>query len=186
MNNFFDKLGIKPHEIVITKKDAANRYWVTDAQGSIIVPDNRYLYISPFRNGLARVKTGDRTMGHRIFDGTLPPSTFEYKWGIINSKGKEIVAPTYDYIQGFDRVGAASTPAVLNGANTILSLKGLSEEYDEHLKAIATRGRSIYGSYPRSHYQQFRGTYAQEEGGFSDEVINDAFDGEPEAYWNID
>ena len=27
---------------------------------------------------------------------------------------------------------------------------------------------------------------AQDVAGYSDDVINDAFDGEPDAYWNID
>lgn len=35
-------------------------------------------------------------------------------------------------------------------------------------------------------YGEYEGTYAQDEAGWSDDVINDAFDGDPEAYWNID
>ena len=35
-------------------------------------------------------------------------------------------------------------------------------------------------------YEEFAGTYAQDVMGYSDEEINDAFDGEPDAYWNID
>ena len=37
-----------------------------------------------------------------------------------------------------------------------------------------------------SHYGEYAGTYAQDVMGYSDDVINDAFDGEPDAYWNID
>lgn len=37
-----------------------------------------------------------------------------------------------------------------------------------------------------SHYGEYAGTYAQDVAGYSDDVINDAFDGEPAAYWNID
>lgn len=37
-----------------------------------------------------------------------------------------------------------------------------------------------------SHYGEYAGTYAQDVAGYSDDVINDAFDGEPDAYWNID
>ena len=36
------------------------------------------------------------------------------------------------------------------------------------------------------HYGEYAGTYAQDVAGYSDDVINDAFDGEPDAYWNID
>lgn len=37
-----------------------------------------------------------------------------------------------------------------------------------------------------THYGKYAGSYAQEEMGFSDDVIDDAFDGDPDAYWNID
>ena len=35
-------------------------------------------------------------------------------------------------------------------------------------------------------YDEFAGSYAQDVMGYSDEEIYDAFDGEPDAYWNID
>lgn len=35
-------------------------------------------------------------------------------------------------------------------------------------------------------YDEYRGSYAQEEMGYSDQDIDDAFDGDPDAYWNID
>ncbi len=37
-----------------------------------------------------------------------------------------------------------------------------------------------------THYGKYAGTYAQDVAGYSDEVIDDAFDGDPDAYWNID
>lgn len=40
--------------------------------------------------------------------------------------------------------------------------------------------------YREEHYEEFAGTYAQECEGYSDEYINDAFDGFADAYWNID
>jgi len=42
------------------------------------------------------------------------------------------------------------------------------------------------GYYEEEHYEEFAGTYAQDVMGYSDEFIYDAFDGEPDAYWNID
>jgi hypothetical protein len=35
-------------------------------------------------------------------------------------------------------------------------------------------------------FGQYSGTYAQDEGGLSDNFIDDVLGGEPEAYWNID
>ena len=36
-----------------------------------------------------------------------------------------------------------------------------------------------------THYGEYEGSWAQDVEGFSDDVINDAFDGNPDAYWNI-
>lgn len=35
-------------------------------------------------------------------------------------------------------------------------------------------------------YRYYRGTYAQDVEGLSDQFIDDVLDGEPDAYWNID
>lgn len=37
-----------------------------------------------------------------------------------------------------------------------------------------------------SHYGKYSGSYAQDVEGFDDDTIDSAFDGDPEAYWNID
>lgn len=38
----------------------------------------------------------------------------------------------------------------------------------------------------KKRYGEFAGSYAQDVMGYCDEVINDAFEGDPDAYWNID
>ena len=35
-------------------------------------------------------------------------------------------------------------------------------------------------------HDDFEGTYAHDVAGYDEETIYDAFDGEPDAYWNID
>lgn len=40
---------------------------------------------------------------------------------------------------------------------------------------------NAYGDEPK-----YAGSYAQDVMGFDDETIDDAFDGDPEVYWNID
>lgn len=35
-------------------------------------------------------------------------------------------------------------------------------------------------------YERYRGSYAQDEMGYSDDDIDTIFDGDPSAYWNID
>ena len=37
-----------------------------------------------------------------------------------------------------------------------------------------------------THYGRYAGTYAQDVAGYSDDVIGDVFEGDPDAYWNID
>ena len=37
-----------------------------------------------------------------------------------------------------------------------------------------------------THYGEYEGSYAQDVMGYSDDVINDAFEGDPDMYWNID
>lgn len=40
--------------------------------------------------------------------------------------------------------------------------------------------------YEERHFEEYAGTYAQDVMGWSDEMIDDALDGDPDAYWNID
>lgn len=35
-------------------------------------------------------------------------------------------------------------------------------------------------------YENYNGSYAQDVEGWSDQDIDDVFDGNPDAYWNID
>ncbi len=46
--------------------------------------------------------------------------------------------------------------------------------------------RNNMGYYDDETYDQYNGTYVQDVEGWSDQMINDALDGEPDAYWNID
>lgn len=42
------------------------------------------------------------------------------------------------------------------------------------------------GYYDDESYDEYNGTYVQDVVGWSDQMIDDALDGEPDAYWNID
>lgn len=52
------------------------------------------------------------------------------------------------------------------------------EEYDDN----EYYDEDDYGT----HYGRYRGSYAQDVMGYSDDVIDDAFEGDPDNYWNID
>lgn len=44
----------------------------------------------------------------------------------------------------------------------------------------------IYEDQYGQHWGEYRGSYAQDVAGLSDETISDAFEGDPDMYWNID
>jgi hypothetical protein len=43
-----------------------------------------------------------------------------------------------------------------------------------------------FDDYERRTYDDYNGSYAQDEMGWSDQDINDVFGGDADAYWNID
>ena len=43
-----------------------------------------------------------------------------------------------------------------------------------------------FNDYERETYDDYRGSYAQDYGNYSDQFIDDVFDGDPDMYWNID
>lgn len=57
---------------------------------------------------------------------------------------------------------------------------------DDSSEYASSYNRSYENDYGNEHYEAFSGTYAQDVAGYSDEDIYDAFDGDPDAYWNID
>ncbi len=59
-------------------------------------------------------------------------------------------------------------------------LKVFQEQCDEKAEQ-----RSKYEESKPS-YGRYSGSYAQDEMGYSDDVIDSAFDGDPDMYWNID
>lgn len=170
----------KKHQ-VITKKNASNQYCVVNAIGETVVPFGYYLYISPFRHGLARVKTGNRFMGLRSFDGSLPEEALEYKWGIIDSNGREVVLPVYDYIVGFDLVRKEFTKASKDGKDSELSLRGLSEEYDNFLNN--SRFSATHSGFSSRRTSSVHDGYSRKE---LDELYLDALEGDPSNIWNIE
>ena len=56
------------------------------------------------------------------------------------------------------------------------------------IRKIFVRDRvdDYYDDYEEEHYDKYHGSYAQDEEGWSDEMIDDVLDGDPDAYWNID
>ena len=147
------------------------KYGVLTALGEEIVPLGKYDWIDGYDNGLARVNIKNNT-GQGMLGCTS-------KWGIIDEKGNEVLPVEYDSIWNFYGKNRTYTKVVQEGKErnvSLLALLGLNDktEYEPHY------------SYDRPHYEDFAGTYAQDVAGYSDEAIYDAFEGDPDAYWNID
>lgn len=126
-------------------------------------------------------------------------SNEDNKRGIIKVTGESLIDCIYDKINRFiPKEGSFALDAVLNGIegsilNGSFVLKKdndiLINHYSHLFPQFSRHANPHTGShefYEEKHYSEFSGTYAQDEAGYSDEEIWDIFDGEPDAYWNID
>ncbi|WP_294920627.1 WG repeat-containing protein [uncultured Prevotella sp.] len=150
-------------------------YAVLNIDGTEVVPYGKYSWIDGFDNGLARVKIGNVTNGEK---------DNECKWGLIDENGKEILPMEYDNIWTFYGKKRVTTRIIKGNVSQDIVLSeilgmGKVQENDNHSNNYDTNG---YGT----NYGEYAGSYAQDVEGYSDDVIDDAFDGDPNAYWNID
>lgn len=106
--------------------------------------------------------------------------TLKNKKGILNELGEVIAEIKYDKIQ-------FSYPTEGNAKN--LEAKGWigSDEFILIDSGVGLNNLNIKSSnYEKRTYEKYGGSYAQDEMGYSDDDIDTIFDGNPDAYWNID
>lgn len=149
-------------------------YAVLNIDGKEVVPFGKYRWIDGFDNGLARV-IGNVTNGQNENGNG---------WGLIDENGKEVLPLDYDNIWNFYGKQRVTTKVIKGNVakDVILSEllgKDKTQENDNHSDNYDVND---YGT----NFGEYAGTYAQDVMGYSDDVINDAFDGDPDAYWNID
>lgn len=100
--------------------------------------------------------------------------------GFIPKEGVFALDATLDGVEG----------SILNGRFVLKKDNDILINHYSHLfPQFSRRENQHTGSdkfYEAKHYSEFSGSYAQDEAGYSDEEIWDVFDGEPDAYWNID
>ncbi|MBX2965352.1 MAG: hypothetical protein KF845_04340 [Cyclobacteriaceae bacterium] len=65
-------------------------------------------------------------------------------------------------------------------------VEGINSRKIESINNIMSNGRYDREDRERRTFGEYSGSYAQDVMGYSDEDINDIFDGDPDAYWNID
>lgn len=170
----YDMIIISSDKRIITVQDRDKGYAVYDIAGNEIVPFGKYSWIDGFDHGLARVKIGKITNGMK---------NTENRWGIINTKGEEALPLEYDNIWNFFCKNRFSTKVIKGGIEKDVYLHDLNPDLPRHAKyRILHDEPEAYGK----HYGEFAGSYAQDVMGYSDDVINDAFEGDPDVYWNID
>lgn len=162
-------------------KNASNQFGVVDSEGHIIIPFGKYGWIDGFDSGLARVHS------HAFPDGQKRLLQM-YKWGIINEEGEEVLPLEYDNIWNFLGKNRYSTKVIKGDMETEVFFHDLNPSLPiGHVRYYHSKSRdSYYDDEYRVHYGEYAGSYAQDEMGYCDEEINDAFDGDPDAYWNID
>lgn len=143
---------------------------VLDLDGNEVIPYGLYSYIDGFDHGHARVKS--------FYNAEDPDNSCKY--GIVRTDGSVALPCEYSNIWNFYRKNRTTTRVENSREGPSFEFPLVQEpvpvpldRYDEE---------EPYGS----HYGEYAGSYAQDVMGYSDDVINDAFEGDPEAYWNID
>lgn len=180
------------------------KWGIVDSNDIEIVPFGKYGWIDSFEKGLCRVRshgklpysknivatfdgkgpmcTDKQTIDKRIKDDFKKHPDDYAKWGIINRKGEEVLPVTNDEVWNFVGKNKFSTKVINNGSETEVYFHDLDPSFPVRGIHHSTSNNASYNN----HYEEYAGTYAQDIAGYSDEDINDAFDGEPDAYWNID
>jgi len=158
-------ISISDDKELITLKSYDYGYCVVDREGNEIVPYGKYSIIDGYTKSYARVKKDN-------------------KWGIIGINGDVVIPIEYDEIWSFhNRPELCSTRVILKDFDELRFDFNTGKLYNPNKNRV--RMYKTDDDYGRC-YGEFAGTYAQDVAGYSDDVINDAFDGEPDAYWNID
>ena len=182
------------------------QWGIIDSNGNEVVPFGKYAWIDGFEKGLARVRSHGKITYSKnivaiigldedpIIEGQEEiqkviqrefeehPESFS-KWGIINELGEEVLPVVYDEVWNFLGKGRFSTKAVKAGVEHDIRFDELNPVLKpKRVISVCDDDNDDYGT----HYGEYAGTYAQDVAGYSDDVINDAFDGDPDAYWNID
>ena len=155
----------------ISVENMEGHYGVLNIEGNVVVPFGKYSYIDGFDSGYARVRIGNQTNG--LFKTG--------KWGLINEKGEEVLPVIYDQIWKFYGKKRSSTMIEKDGTSELFYFdKTTHPNHEDNSSSYE------YHDDGETHYGEFAGTYAQDVMGYSDDDIYDAFDGDPDVYWNID
>ncbi len=155
--------------LTIQRKDYG--YGVINLDGEEIIPFGKYTWIDGYHNGFARVMI--RELTNDIHDSKYN------KWGVVDERGEEVIPCIYPHIRKF--YGIDNDLIVIDeGRYRRFVPFVLLKESKTNRKASSDRYNN------KETYNEYNGSYAQDVMGYSDQTIGDAFEGDPDAYWNID
>ena len=172
VNCEYESILISDDQQFITLQHREKGYTLIDRNGNTIIPYGVYSYMDGADQGLVRVKTGN---------GSNINLCNECKWGIVDTTGRILLPIQYSSIWNFYGKNRRSTRVEIDGHSEIIAFDSLIR-VDNTIDSGECESYEEYGT----HYGEFEGSYAQDVMGYSDDVINDAFEGDPDAYWNID
>lgn len=180
----YEGIAIPLYSNCYTLHSRTKGYSVIDFQGNVIIPFGKYNYIDGFDTGLARVKIGSTTNGLSNSDSL---------WGIIDEGGNENLEPIYANIWNFYNKSRMYTKVIQGDGREFefhfkdrtLKYSGYQRDKDKEFEDGMRDYQSLM-NYKENTYEDFNGSYAQDIMDYSDQDIYDAFDGDPDAYWNID
>jgi|GEM_PF-1887071 len=173
---------------VIARKE--NKYWLYDAISEKCILDNcddiryndRWLrdpYIEFEKDSKHGYVTGGGVvLSFADYDNIILNRNNIYiekngKKGVLNIYGYELLPCVYDSIKEIKGIYCDEYIVVKDGKEETVSFD-TQQNFNNY-----------YVEEPQ-HYERYAGSYAQDEMGYSDEDIDTIFDGDPDAYWNID
>lgn len=149
---------------VIERKDGL--WGVMKKDGTEIVPFGKYDLIEPFYMGLARVKIGKVPVGKSENYG-------KYYWGIIDVHGEEVIPVEYTELWQFHLKQKSRIRLAKDSNYSWLNLYDIAP-YPYNIETD-NDGCIIDAEYLDAIREDYR----------NDDIM-DAFDGDPDAMWNID
>ena len=140
-------------------------------KGDVVIAEKEYDWIDGFWKGFARVKRNG-------------------KFGVIDTKNQIVLPIEYYNIWNFYGKDYDTIIIEKDKISSHISFDSLNRISNPNMVPIIEDpdfcDRWIDDYEEPQTYGVYEGSYVQEVLGWSDQMIGDAFDGEPDAYWNID
>lgn len=130
-------------------------------------------------NGEIKIQPGFEKVG-RFYAGRAAYKQ-DCRYGFIDINGEKITPPLYSSVENFDVVKQKAKVYIGEYYNYVNLNGELLADWQHNVR---THFNDAYNE--EEHYNRYNRTYAQAVEGWSDEEIDEVFDGNPDAYWNID